>query len=209
MANSQPTSKNAEIHTRIQPSRGWRALDLRELWDYRELLYFLVWREIKVRYKQTILGMAWAVLQPFLTMVVFSIFFGRFAGVPSDGVPYPVFSYTGLVPWTYFANSVSLGSNSLVANARVITKIYFPRLALPLSAVLSPLVDFSLAFIVLIIPSVQRFHVGIGPDVGDLDADATVIRRSGVPGAFLQIERLVDRAVQIEHEMDREAAYIV
>jgi lipopolysaccharide transport system permease protein len=123
---------------------------LGELWRYRELLYFLVWRDLKVRYKQTMLGAAWAILQPFLTMVVFSIFFGRLAEVPSDGLPYPVFAYAALVPWTFFANGLTQATNSVVSNAGMVKKIYFPRLTLPVSTVLAGLVDFALAFVVLI-----------------------------------------------------------
>jgi len=150
MFSKQSLPDSSVFHIRIQPSKGWESLQLRELWSYRELLYFLVWRDVKVRYKQTILGMLWAIIQPMMTMVVFSIFFGRLAGIPSDGIPYPIFSYAGLVPWTYFSNSMNMASNSLVTNSKIITKIYFPRLALPLAAILSALVDFMLAFIVLI-----------------------------------------------------------
>jgi lipopolysaccharide transport system permease protein len=134
----------------IQPTRGWSALGLREMWKYRELLYFMIWRDIKVRYKQTALGAAWAIIQPFFTMVVFSLFFGRLAGVPSDGVPYPIFSYAALVPWTFFANGVTLASNSLVGSANLLSKVYFPRLIVPTATILSGIVDFVLAFIVLI-----------------------------------------------------------
>jgi len=134
----------------IEPSRGWFSLHLNELWQYRELLYFLAWRDIKVRYKQTVLGATWAILQPFFTMVVFTLFFGKLAKVPSEGVPYPVFSYAGLLPWTFFAQAMNQSSDSLVGNAYLITKVYFPRLAVPLSATLAPFVDFCIAFIVLI-----------------------------------------------------------
>jgi lipopolysaccharide transport system permease protein len=136
--------------TLIRPSTGWVPLRLRELWEYRELLYFLTWRDIKVRYKQTALGAAWAVIQPFFTMVVFSIFFGRLARVPSDGAPYPVFAYAALVPWTYFATALTQSANSLVDHARLITKVYFPRLLVPAAAVLAGLVDFAIAFVVLL-----------------------------------------------------------
>lgn len=135
---------------RIRPSTGWASLNLKELWDYRELLYFLVWRDLKVRYKQTALGAAWAVIQPFFTMVVFSIFFGRLAGLPSEGLPYPVFAYAALVPWTYFASALTQSSNSLIDQGRVITKVYFPRLLLPTSAVVAGLVDLAIAFVVLL-----------------------------------------------------------
>src|SRR3982074_3167259 len=122
---------------RIEPSRGWVPLKLRDLWEYRELLYFLVWRDIKVRYKQTALGASWAIIQPFLTMVVFSIFFGHLAKVPSDGIPYPIFSFAALVPWSFFANGLSQSSNSLVGSAGLISKVYFPRLIIPLASVFS------------------------------------------------------------------------
>jgi len=136
--------------TRIGPSKGWVSLKLRELFEYRELLYFLVWRDIKVRYKQTALGASWAIIQPFFTMVVFSLFFGRLAKVPSDGVPYPIFSFAALVPWTFFATSLINSSNSLVGSANLIKKVYFPRLAIPIATVLSGLVDFAIAFVMLI-----------------------------------------------------------
>ena len=135
---------------RIEPSKGWVSLKLHELWEYRELLYFLTWRDIKVRYKQTVLGAAWAIIQPFFTMVVFSLFFGRLAKIPSDGVPYPIFSYAALVPWTFFAHGLSHASNSLVSSANLIKKVYFPRLAIPVSVVLSGVIDFVLAFLVLL-----------------------------------------------------------
>jgi lipopolysaccharide transport system permease protein len=136
--------------TIIRPSRGWRALDLRELWEYRELLYFLVWRDIKVRYKQTALGASWAVIQPFFTMVVFSLFFGRLAGVPSDDLPYPVFSFTALVPWAFFATGLTMSANSLVQSQELLKKVYFPRLTIPLAPVLGGVVDFAIAFVVLL-----------------------------------------------------------
>lgn len=134
----------------LRPASGWRSLGLRELWEYRELFFFLTWRDVAVRYKQTVLGIAWAVIQPFMTMVVFSLFFGSLAKIPSDGVPYPIFSYAGLVPWMFFANALNQSSNSLVANANLITKVYFPRLAAPISTVLSGVVDFVFAFLVLL-----------------------------------------------------------
>jgi lipopolysaccharide transport system permease protein len=137
-------------HIRIQPSRGWISLKLRELWDYHELLYFLTWRDIKVRYKQTVLGGAWAIIQPFFTMVIFSLFFGKLAKMPSDDFPYPIFSFAALVPWTFFANGLSQSSNSLVGSANLIKKVYFPRLVVPISSVISGAVDFALAFVVLI-----------------------------------------------------------
>jgi lipopolysaccharide transport system permease protein len=135
---------------RIEPSRGWVSLKLHEVLEYRELLYFLAWRDIKVRYKQTALGAAWAIIQPFFTMVVFSVFFGRLAKMPSDGIPYPIFAFAALVPWTFFANGLNQSSNSLVTGAQLIKKVYFPRLIVPVASVLSGVVDFVLAFIVLL-----------------------------------------------------------
>jgi lipopolysaccharide transport system permease protein len=142
--------KNSARLTIIKPSSGWAALNLRDLWLYRELILFMTWRDLKVRYKQTLLGASWAILQPFLTMVVFSIFFGNLANVPSDGVPYPIFSYTALIPWTLFSKALQDASRSLVASSHMITKIYFPRMILPLSSVLAGVVDFFIAFVVLI-----------------------------------------------------------
>jgi lipopolysaccharide transport system permease protein len=144
----------------LRPSTGFFRLDLRALWEYRELLYFLVWRDIKVRYKQTALGAAWAILQPVMTMVVFSIFFGRLAKVPSDGVPYPIFAYVALLPWQLFAFSLSESSNSLVASQNLITKVYFPRLVIPISSVLAGLVDFAIAFVILL---AMMLYYGIVP----------------------------------------------
>lgn len=135
---------------RIQPSRGWVTLKLREIWEYRELLYFLVWRDIKVRYKQTALGATWAIIQPLMTMVVFSLFFGYLGKIPSDGVPYPIFSFAALVPWTFFANGLAQSSNSIVGSSNLITKVYFPRLVVPLASVLPGIVDFGLAFAILL-----------------------------------------------------------
>lgn len=134
----------------LEPTRGFLKLKLRDLWEYRELLYFLVWRDVKVRYKQTALGAAWAILQPVATMVVFSVFFGRLAKMPSDGIPYPVFAFTALLPWQLFASALSESSNSLVANQNLITKVYFPRLVIPIAGVLSGLVDFAIAFVILL-----------------------------------------------------------
>jgi lipopolysaccharide transport system permease protein len=151
--NNQESLQNEFVGptTEILPSKGWVSLRLREVWAYRELLYFLTWRDIKVRYKQTVLGAAWAILQPFLTMVVFSLFFGELAGIePGGDIPYPVFSYAGLVPWTFFVYGLTQSSNSLVGNAQLIKKVFFPRLVVPIASVLSGLVDFGLAFTVLI-----------------------------------------------------------
>ena len=141
---------SSQFHLRIEPSSGWVSLKLRELWEYRELLYFLTWRDVKVRYKQTVLGAAWAIIQPFFTMVVFSLFFGNLAKIPSDGIPYPIFSYAALVPWTFFTNGLTQSSNSLVTSANLIKKIYFPRLVIPIASVVSGVVDFVLAFAVLL-----------------------------------------------------------
>lgn len=156
---SATQSRDAERTLRIEPSRGWVGLKLKELWEYRELLYFLTWRDIKVRYKQTVLGAAWAIIQPFFTMVVFSLFFGKLAKVPSDGIPYPLFSYAALVPWTFFAFGLGHSSNSLVGSANLIKKIYFPRLVVPIASVLSGFVDFILAFVVLLAMMVYPFRV--------------------------------------------------
>jgi len=146
----------------IEPMRGLAALRLRELWAYRELLYFLIWRDVKVRYKQTALGAAWAILQPLMTAVVFTIFFGRLAGIASDGLPYPLFSYAGLLMWTFFAQGLSQSSNSVVGSAQLITKVYFPRLVIPIAAVLSGLVDLAVALPVLV---AMMWYYGIWPGV--------------------------------------------
>jgi lipopolysaccharide transport system permease protein len=143
-------SEESRAVTYVRPVRGWTSLQLKELWRYRELLYFFVWRDVKVRYRQTALGAGWAILQPLFTMVLFTVVFGRLAKIPSEGLPYPVFSYAGLVPWTLFANGLSHASNSLVGNPTLITKVYFPRLALPVAKVLAGLVDFALAFVMLL-----------------------------------------------------------
>jgi homopolymeric O-antigen transport system permease protein len=134
----------------VRPSSGWAPLNLADLWEYRELLYFLVWRDLKVRYKQTVLGVAWAVIQPSFITLVFSVFLGRLAGIPSDGIPYPLFVFCGLLPWQLFAHALTDSTNSLVLNERLITKVYFPRLVIPLSAVLSGAVDFAFGLVVLV-----------------------------------------------------------
>ncbi|HJS17324.1 MAG TPA: ABC transporter permease, partial [Anaerolineales bacterium] len=148
--------------TRREGAKGWASPKLRELWEYRELLFFFVWRDIKVRYKQTVLGAAWAIIQPFFTMVIFSLFFGRLADVPSDGLPYPIFSYSALVPWTFFATALTQASNSLVVSANMVKKIYFPRLTLPIATVLAGIVDFALAFVVLL---GMMFFYGLAPTI--------------------------------------------
>jgi len=134
----------------IEPSRVWFRLDLAALWQYRELLYFLVWRDLKVRYKQTAIGATWAILQPLMTMVIFTVIFGHFAKIPSDGLPYPIFAYTGLLPWTYFASALSRSSSSVVAEAHLISKVYFPRAVLPLAGTVSGIIDFAVAFPLLL-----------------------------------------------------------
>jgi lipopolysaccharide transport system permease protein len=144
----------------IEPPRGDFRLGLRELWAHRELVYFLTWRDIKVRYKQTALGAAWAILQPLSTMVVFSLFFGRLAKVPSDGVPYPLFAFAALVPWTFFANGLTQSANSVVASQNLVTKVYFPRLAIPIATVLAGVLDFVLAFLLLV---VLMMYYGVTP----------------------------------------------
>ena len=144
----------------IKPSHGWSSLKLRELWQHRELIYFLAWRDIRVRYKQTVLGAAWAIIQPFFTMIVFSLFFGKLAQIPSEGLPYPIFSYAALLPWTFFTQGMGNAANSLVGSANLLTKVYFPRLAIPLSAVLAPLVDIAIAFTVLV---GMMFYYGVQP----------------------------------------------
>jgi len=143
-----PTRETHEII--IKPQKGWIPVNLRELWQFRDLLYFLSWRDIKVKYKQTALGAAWAVLQPFITMIVFSLLFGKLAKIPSDGIPYPIFVYAGLLPWNYFSTALGSSGNSLVASSNLITKVYFPRLIIPASASLSALLDFFIASIILI-----------------------------------------------------------
>lgn len=160
MATAIAPSSISQEPLRIAPSRGWFSIGLGELWAYRELLYFFVWRDIKVRYKQTFIGAAWAVLQPFLSMLVFSLFFGRLAKLPTNGSPYPIFYYCALLPWSYFAGALQNATNIVVEQQRLITKIYFPRLVLPISAVLSGLVDFGIAFCVLV---ALMFHYRIMP----------------------------------------------
>jgi lipopolysaccharide transport system permease protein len=147
----------------IEPPRRWEVLNLRELWSYRELLYYLTWRDVKVRYKQTAIGAAWAVLQPLLTMVVFALVFGVLMRVPSDGLPYPVFAYVALLPWTFFATALTRSGGSLVTDASLITKVYFPRMLLPVSAVLSSALDFAVAFLLLL--ALMAWY-GIAPGAG-------------------------------------------
>lgn len=160
MAERGYTSGTSTV--RIAPSKGLGLPSLKELWASRELIYFLTWRDVKVRYRQTVIGAAWAVFQPVLMMVVFSLFFGKLAGIPSEGIPYPIFSYCGLLPWTFFAQGLSQASISLVGSAHLITKVYFPRSIIPLSAVLVGLMDFALAFLVLV---AMMVYYGISPGV--------------------------------------------
>jgi lipopolysaccharide transport system permease protein len=148
--------------TVIRPPRGWIPMNLRELWAYRELLYFFAWRDIKVRYTQTVFGIAWAVVQPLFMMVIFSLFFGTLAKVPSENIPYPLFSYAGVLPWTLFAAGLTRSSDSLVADVNLVQKVYFPRMLLPLAGILSPLVDFAIAFVILI---GMMFYFGYYPGV--------------------------------------------
>jgi len=158
MAASETTVLPSPPIVRITPPSGWWAIPFGELWEYRELIYFFVWRDIKIRYKQTAIGAAWAVLQPFLTMLIFSLFFGALAHIPSQGLPYPIFYYSALLPWMYFAASLQNATNTIVENQRVITKVYFPRLALPISAVLSGLVDFAISFL-MFVAMMAYYHI--------------------------------------------------
>ena len=146
-----PSRATTEFTLRIEPTRGFFKLDLAAVWEYRELLYFLVWRDVKVRYKQTIIGAAWAILQPLMTMMIFTVIFGNFANIPSDGLPYSIFSYTALMPWNYFSQAISRGGISLVGEANLIVKVYFPRLIIPIASVVAPLTDFFMSFLVLIV----------------------------------------------------------
>ncbi|APW59910.1 ABC-type polysaccharide/polyol phosphate export systems, permease component [Paludisphaera borealis] len=158
--------------TILQPRSGWRSIDLNELWMHRELLYFLTWRDVKVRYKQTVLGAAWAVLQPLMTMIVFSLFFGRAAGVSSGDLPYPIFVFAGLLPWTFFSNAVSGAGQSVVGSERLITKVYFPRIMIPLSAVAAGLLDFAVASGML---GILMVYYRIGLQIGILLAPLLVL----------------------------------
>ncbi len=154
------TRETPAIETTIAPPNSWHDLNLQELWDFRELLYFFVWRDLKVRYKQTAIGAAWAILQPFLTMVVFSLFFGSLAHIPSNGLPYPIFYYSALLPWMYFASALQNATNTMVEHQRMITKVYFPRLLLPMAAVVSGLVDLAIGFVVFV---GMMLYYGIAP----------------------------------------------
>ncbi len=160
VTTAEPDALKSVPVLRIAPPSRWWAIPFAELWDFRELLYFFVWRDIKIRYKQTAIGVAWAVLQPFLTMLVFSLFFGRLAHIPSGGLPYPIFYYSALLPWLYFAAALQNATNAIVENQRVITKVYFPRLTLPLSSVLAGLVDFGVSFLMF---AAMMVYYGIRP----------------------------------------------
>jgi homopolymeric O-antigen transport system permease protein len=144
------TTAPALVSSRFEATSGWASLRLAELWEYRELIYFFTWRDIKIRYKQTVMGALWAIIQPLFTMLIFALFFGRLAKVPSDGIPYPIFSYTALVPWTFFATGMTQASNTLVQNSNMLKKIYFPRMTMPIGTVIAGCVDFCLAFVVLL-----------------------------------------------------------
>jgi lipopolysaccharide transport system permease protein len=175
MATTSPSARGGAAKTALpeQPLQTirartrWVPLDVRELWSYRELLYYLTWRDVNVRYKQTLLGAAWAILQPLATMVIFTLFFGKLAKMPSDNIPYPLFAYAGLLPWTFFSNAVTNAGNSLIVNSNLITKVYFPRMVIPGAAVAAGLVDFAVAMVTLVammgyyhvMPSVQVFLV--------------------------------------------------
>jgi lipopolysaccharide transport system permease protein len=163
-ANAEPAEHTVPSVRVFGAQRGWRLLDLRELWEFRELLYFLVWRDVKVRYKQTVLGVAWAVLQPVLYMVLFTVVFGRIAHLPSDGVPYPVFVLAGLLPWTFVANAVTSAGTSLVNNSNLITKVYFPRLIVPLGSVGAGLVDLGVSLVILL-GLLWHYHVALTPGI--------------------------------------------
>jgi lipopolysaccharide transport system permease protein len=158
--------------TIIEPSRGWVALDFKELWDYRELLYFLIWRDVKVKYKQTIIGAGWAILQPFMTMIVFTLVFKKIADIPSDNIPYPIFAYTALLPWNLFSGGLNRSTVSLVAQSNLISKVYFPRMIIPLSATISGVVDFAIAFIILV---GMMFWYGIVPTAAILSLPLFII----------------------------------
>lgn len=165
-APSPPTVKVIQRHT------GWKALNLRELLGFRDLFYFLVARDVKVLYKQTVLGFGWAILRPFFSMIVFSVVFGRLAKVPSDGIPYPIFSYTALVPWTYFQTAMNSSATSLITNARIISKVYFPRVILPLTPIASALVDFAIS---LSIVAVMMAYYGVAPTIDLVFLPALII----------------------------------
>src|SRR5690348_4805309 len=166
-----PVAPPATANTVIEPPRGWQLVNVRELWDYRELLYFLTWRDVKVKYKQTVIGAGWAILQPFLTMVVFTLVFKNIANISSEGIPYPIFTYTALLPWNLFAGALSRSTVSLVSQVGLVSKVYFPRLIMPLSATFSGIVDFAIAFVILL---GMMFWYGITPTLAILDRKSVV-----------------------------------
>ncbi len=162
MAEAQRVAGTLPPVVEITPRRGWLEIGWRDLWEHRELLYFLVWRDIKVRYKQTLIGIGWAVLQPVLTMLIFTLFFGKLAKIPSSGLPYPIFYYAGLLPWTYFATALTNSTSTVVTHQHTITRVYFPRLILPLAAVVPALVDFAVSFL-LLVAMMAYYHIVPGP----------------------------------------------
>jgi len=164
-SSSPATGASADSIVVIRPSKGFSKLDLVALWEFRELFYFLVWRDVKIRYKQTVIGAAWAIVQPVMTMVIFTVIFGNFAKIPSDGLPYAIFSYTALLPWNYFSQAIARSGDSLVGDSNLIKKVYFPRLIIPLASVSSPLVDFFVSFLVLL---AMLAWFGIAPSWGVL-----------------------------------------
>ena len=188
----------------IEPSRGWAPLNLRELWAYRELLYFLTWRDVKVRYKQAALGVAWAVIQPIMTMVIFSVIFGNLAKLPSDGIPYPVFSFVALLPWQLFAGSLQRAGTSLVGNANLLNKVYFPRLIIPLSAIGAGLVDFAISFLVLlglmvyfgIMPTIAIFTLPLFILLALLTALAVGLWLSALNVQYRDVQHLIPFLIQ-------------
>jgi lipopolysaccharide transport system permease protein len=161
---SHPTDLSEPPLTVIRPTSGWARLRLGELWEFRELVFFFIWRDVKVRYKQTVLGAAWAIIQPLFTMLIFSLFFGRLANMPSDGLPYPLFALAGLVPWLFFMNGLSHGANSLVENEKLIKKVFFPRMIVPVSSVLAGLVDFTVASSLLVL-AMAYYGILPGPQI--------------------------------------------
>ena len=171
-SSSPVTGVNADSIVVIRPGKGFSTQDLVVLWEFRELFYFLVWRDVKIRYKQTVIGAAWAIIQPVMTMVIFTVIFGNFAKIPSDGLPYAVFSYTALLPWNYFSQAITRSGDSLVGDSNLIKKVYFPRLMIPLAAVASPLVDFFVSFVVLL---VMLAWFGITPGWGVLVLPVLVV----------------------------------
>ena len=191
--------------TVIEPASGWSLFKPRELWAYRELLFFFVWANVKVQYKQTLLGSLWAIIQPFFTMIVFSIFFGRLAGIPSGDVPYPIFAYAALVPWTYFANVVSISSNSLVQHQGVITKVYFPRMMMPFASVVGGLLDLTIALSVLgvmmiyysVVPSIAMLAIPLLILMASLTATGVALWLSALNVKYRDVRFVIPFLIQI------------